>query len=386
MKKIFNILTFVAALTVFASCDKVDDLPFYEEGTITALTASATTIAPAPADSNNVVLTFNWTFPNHSTDSTNHKYVLEIDSVGKNFANPLRTSVLASLSTTFTAKQLNNFLLGKSYAFNVPVSMQARVISSFANNNDQKISNVVPLQMTPYKIPPKVGLPAGNRLWANGGALPWSWTGAPPSPQSELARLDNETWGGVFSLNANDQFLILSQNGGTNPYDKKYAVANNNLPTITQGGSFGFYPPGTGGDNFKSPSSAGWYKFIMNFQAGTFTISSFGTNALPQDLYITGDATASSWVNNPPAAQKFARLNSSEYELTIAFVPGKFYKFLSSSGNWQPQFGGNNAAGGALGANYGGGSDPDAIPTPAVAGNYKIVVNFLTGRYSVVKL
>ena len=85
MKKIFNILTFVAALTVFASCDKVDDLPFYEEGTNTALTASATTIAPAPADSNNVVVTFNWTFPNHSTDSANHKYVLEIDSVGKNF-------------------------------------------------------------------------------------------------------------------------------------------------------------------------------------------------------------------------------------------------------------------------------------------------------------
>jgi hypothetical protein len=386
MKKIFNILSFAAALTVLASCDKVDDLPFYEEGSTPALTASAAAIAPLPADSNNVVLTFNWTYPNHSTDSTNHKYVLEIDSVGKNFANPLRTTVQAGLSTTFTAKAINNFLLGKSYAFNVPVSMQARVISSFLNNNDQKVSNILPLQMTPYKIPPKVGLPVGNRLWANGGALPWSWTGAPPSPQSELARLDNETWGGVFSLNANDQFLILSQNGGSNPYDKKYAVANNNLPTITQGGSFGFYPPGTGGDNFKSPATTGWYKFIMNFQAGTFSISSFGNNALPQNLFITGDATTGGWVNNPPLAQQFTRVNSSVYEITIAFVPGKAYKFLSSSGSWQPQFGGNNAAGGTLGANYGGGGDPDAVPTPATAGNYKIVVNFLTGVYTVTRI
>lgn len=386
MKKIFNILSFAAALTLFASCDKVDDLPFYEEGSNAALTASATTIAPVAADSNNVAVTFSWTYPNHSTDSANHKYVLEIDSVGKGFANPLRSSVLASLSTSFTAKQINNFLLARSYAFNVPVSMEARLISSMANNNDQKISNTVPLQMTPYKIPPKVGLPDGNRLWANGGALPWSWTGNPPTPQSELARVNEETWGGVFNLNANDQFLILSQNGGSNPYDKKYAVPNNQLPTITAGGSFGFYPPGTGGDNFKSPGNAGWYKFIMNFQTGTFTISSFGTNALPQDLYITGDATNGGWVNNPPAAQKFTRLNSSEYELTIALQPGKFYKFLSASGNWQPQFGGNNATSGALGANYGGGNDPDAVPTPAVAGNYKIVVNFLTERYTVTRL
>ncbi|MEX1203137.1 MAG: SusE domain-containing protein [Ferruginibacter sp.] len=386
MKKILNILGFVAALTMFASCDKVDDLPFYDQGSTSALSASAVAIAPIPADSNNVVVTFNWTYPKHSTDSTNHKYVLEIDSVGKSFGNPLRSTVLATLSTSYTAKQLNNFLLSKSYAFNVPVSMEARLISSYGNNNDQKISNIVPLQMTPYKIPPKVALPVGSRLWANGGALPWSWNGAPPSPQSELARLDNETWGGVFSLNANDQFLILSQNGGSNPYDKKYAVPNNQLPTITTGGNFGFYPPGTGGDNFKSPSNTGWYKFIMNFQSGTFTINSFGTNALAQDLYITGDATVGGWVNNPPPAQRFTRMNSSVYELTIAFVPGKAYKFLSSSGNWQPQFGGNNAAGGPLGANYGSGGDPDAIPTPASAGNYKIVVNFLTERYSVTRL
>jgi hypothetical protein len=386
MKKIFNILTFVAALTVFASCDKVDDLPFYEEGSVPVLTASTAAIAPIPADSNNVVVTFNWTFPNHSTDSANHKYVLEIDSVGKGFANPLRSTVMAGLTTSFTAKTINSFLLGRSYAFNVPVSMQARVISSLANNNDQKFSNAVSLQVTPYKVPPKVGLPTGNKLWANGGALPWSWTGAPPSPQSELARLDNETWGGVFNLNADNQFLILSQNGGTDPYNQKYAVPNNQLPTITQGGDFGFYPPGTGGDNFKSPSSAGWYKFIMNFQTGKFTMTSYGANALPQELYITGDATPSSWTNTPPASQRFTRVNSSVYELTIAFQPGKIYKFLSSPGSWQPQFGGVPATGGELGSDYGSGPEPAAIPTPTVAGNYKIVVNFLTGIMTITKL
>jgi hypothetical protein len=107
------------------------------------------------------------------------------------------------------------------------------------------------------------------------------------------------------------------------------------------------------------------------------------SDPLPQQLYITGDATAAGWVNNPPADQKFTRLNSNEYQITMPFVPGKYYKFLSSSGNWQPQFGGSSDTGGDLGANYGGGTDPSSVPTPAVAGNYKITVNFLTNKYSV---
>ncbi|MBC7383681.1 MAG: hypothetical protein H7296_11935 [Bacteroidia bacterium] len=60
-------------------------------------------------------------------------------------------------------------------------------------------------------------------------------------------------------------------------------------------------------------------------------------------------------------------------------------KFLSSNGNWQPQFGGRSATGGTLGANYGGGGDPDAIPI-ATTGSYKINVNFITAKYTVTKL
>jgi hypothetical protein len=82
-------------------------------------------------------------------------------------------------------------------------------------------------------------------------------------------------------------------------------------------------------------------------------------------------------------AQKFTRLNSSVYEITMSFVPGKAYKFLGLSGNWQPQFGGSSATGGTLGANYGTGNDPDAVPTPATAGTYKVRVNFFANTYTV---
>lgn len=103
------------------------------------------------------------------------------------------------------------------------------------------------------------------------------------------------------------------------------------------------------------------------------------------ELYITGDGVPSNWTNNPPANQKCTKVSKVEYNITMAFTPGKFYKFLSTLTQWQPQYGGKVAEGGDLGYNMGASSDPDAIPTPAIAGNYKITLNFKTGKYTVVK-
>jgi hypothetical protein len=104
-------------------------------------------------------------------------------------------------------------------------------------------------------------------------------------------------------------------------------------------------------------------------------------------LYITGDAVPSNWTESPPATQKFTKLSNTEYTITMNFVSGKFYKFLSTLGQWQPQYGGKSATGGDMGYNMGlpGQSDPDAIPTPSSAGSYKVTVNFKTGKYTVEK-
>lgn len=106
------------------------------------------------------------------------------------------------------------------------------------------------------------------------------------------------------------------------------------------------------------------------------------------ELFITGDGTPSGWTNNPPNGQKATKLSNTEYTITMNFTPGLFYKFLSTLNSWQPQYGGSSATGGDLKANMGlpGQSDPDAIPTPATAGSYKVTVNFKTGKYTVTKL
>ena len=106
------------------------------------------------------------------------------------------------------------------------------------------------------------------------------------------------------------------------------------------------------------------------------------------ELYITGDGTPSSWTNDPPVDQKCVKVSNTEYNITMNFTPGFFYKFLSTLNQWQPQYGGSSATGGEFGYNFGlpGQSDPPAIPTPAVSGSYKVTLNFKTGKYTVEKL
>ena len=196
----------------------------------------------------------------------------------------------------------------------------------------------------------------------------------------ELTRLDETTWAGIFNMNGGE-YLLLQSAGN---WDDKYSVTNSGSPAPTaEGGTFGFKSP----DNFKGNFStgAGWYKLVYDFQQAKYSGVKVA-NPLSPDLYITGSATPSSWVNNPPATQKFTQITNGVFEITMAFVPGQEYKFLNTSGQWQPQFGGSSATGGTFGSNYGSGSDPANIPTPAVAGNYKINVNFITGVYTVTKL
>jgi hypothetical protein len=217
MKNLIKILLLSAVVTVlYTACDKVDDLPYYDNGKAVTLSSSATTLAPPAADSSKTVLSLSWTYPNYATDSGNIKYVIEIDSTGKNFANAATKVVLKSLSTTFTAKDLNTILLAKGYAFNVPVDMDLRVTSSYANNNERLLSNTIKIKMTPYKIPPKVALPASNRVFIVGDATTFGWTNDPAPafpPAREFARLDETTWGGIMYLKGSGAYKLLQTQG-----------------------------------------------------------------------------------------------------------------------------------------------------------------------------
>lgn len=154
MKNIFKILT-LAVTTVFlvTACTKVADLPYYDNGTAVTLTSSTTSVAPTPADSATTVISFSWTNPQYAADSNTYKYILEIDSTGRNFSNEATKIVVGSLSTSLTGKELNAILLNYGFSLGTPYEMDVRVISSYGNNNERYLSNVLKISVTPYNDP-----------------------------------------------------------------------------------------------------------------------------------------------------------------------------------------------------------------------------------------
>ena len=378
MRSIFNLFLFITGATVFLnSCDKAESLPLFANGVSPVLTASANTVAPLPADSNNVALTLSWSNPKYATDSNSVKYTIEIDTTGRNFSNPYTRIVTGTSGTQFTAKELNNILLGYGYAFGVPVDMDVRVTSSYSNNNERLASNILKIKMTPYKVPPKVALPTSNKLFLVGSASQGGWNNPVPVPNQEFARLDETTWGGVFKINGGMEYLLLPVNGD---WSHKYSVSDNSIAGLNQGGNFGYDLA----QNIPGPSSGGLYKIIVDFQSGKFIVSPF-TGVLPDSLYIVGDATAGGWNNPVPVpSQKLTRINSAVYEISISLTGGKQYLLLPVNGDWSHKFSvaDNSLAGLAAGGSFGY-DLPQNFPGPATSGVYKITVNFVTGKFTV---
>lgn len=101
-------------------------------------------------------------------------------------------------------------------------------------------------------------------------------------------------------------------------------------------------------------------------------------------LWIIGNAAPSGWnMGGLDDSQKFTRVNSTKYELTIALPGGGNYKLVQTIGVWGTQYR-------YLAGTWDGGTfekrdaDPgfDGPPTP---GTYKMTFDFQLGRYTVVK-
>jgi hypothetical protein len=104
-------------------------------------------------------------------------------------------------------------------------------------------------------------------------------------------------------------------------------------------------------------------------------------------LWVTGNAFASGW-SNPLGApfvtsQRLAKVTETLYEGVVAFVGGGNYKMIQENGVWGTQY--KKVVGDAFAGTL---EKKDADPGfdgPAVAGNYKISVDFQAGTYTVTK-
>src|SRR4051794_35566675 len=83
----------LCSAVILAACDKKDSIPSYKNGTAAVLTSDVTSFAPSAADSDNVIMHLSWTNPGYATDSSAVKYIVQIDSAGKNFSDAYTLTV-----------------------------------------------------------------------------------------------------------------------------------------------------------------------------------------------------------------------------------------------------------------------------------------------------
>jgi hypothetical protein len=393
MKNNFKILFAAIVLLVAFSCKKETN-PFFGNGSAVTLSSNVSAVAATPTDSLSTVLVLNWTNPKYSTDSAHQKFIVQMDSSGRDFKDAVSFEVDGPLTDSLTAKQINAALIGWGFAFNTPYSVDVRVVSSYANNNEQYTSNVLTLTMTPYKTPPKV-LPVATSLFIVGdavGVAPGTgWNNPVNAPYQQLTQIDSVTFGGVFNMAPYPaSFLLLPFNGDWN---HKYAQQNSASGGST-GGSFGYYSADTNTvytQNIPGPSTAGWYQLTVNFQTGNYTLVPFTGQTLPDavassgtGLWIIGDATPENpqWNNDPTAlaSQQFTRMSNADYQINIALNNTGGYLFLPVAGSWSNKYASNVTPLPLSGAFVFNGNNN--FPAPTNAGNYLIDVNFLTGNYT----
>ncbi len=379
MKKNISPLFFLAVVVILGgmACSKMTNA-YYHQGSTPNLSSSTATLAPATADSLKNVLTINWTNPNYSTDSATVLYTIQIDSSGRNFSKAMSWTVTGTMVDTFTAKQLNTLALGFGFNYNVASNLDVRVISSYANNNEQLMSNTVTISYTPYVTPPKVAPPATKKLYLVGSATADAWNNPVPVSQ-QFEMVDSVDYAGVFNLSAGGQYLLLPLNGD---WTNKYAVTDANVPAA--GGVFGY----NGGNatyntNFNGPAAAGWYEIWVNFQTGTYTVTPYTQQALPDSLFLVGSATADAWNNPvPEPGQVFTQISSTQWQITVPLSAAGQYLMLPVNGSWTNKYavasGTVPASGGSFGYNL-----PTNFNGPANAGTYTITADFLNYTYSV---
>jgi hypothetical protein len=337
MKKLYNLLSYGIAIFLFSlivsSCEKIEQLPNYVPGTATTLNASANTLAPVVADSSKTVLTLNWSNPSYSVDSNTVKYIIQLDSAGRNFSKAEEKVVTGSRTASFTAKEINAIALGFGFAFNKQYNMELRIISSHANNNERLFSNAFALKYTPYVTPPKVLPPTSKQLFLVGSATAGGWNNPVPVPSQQFTRIDSVTYEGEFYMKGGQQFLCLPVNGD---WSNKYSVKDNNATGLNKGGDFGFNLS----DNFPGPDKTGIYKLRMDFQAGKFTVTLLQEIGL---LYVPGDYQG--WTP-ASAPQLGSPKKDGVHEGYVSVKEGGSYEFkIAAQPDWSGTVFGDGGAG-----------------------------------------
>ena len=140
-------------------------------------------------------------------------------------------------------------------------------------------------------------------------------------------------------------------------------------------------------ESFLGTGAEPLYSNTLKFSVTPFSPSPKIVPPASGELFITGDATPGNWQcacgEAPLSSQKFTQISPTLYKITISLIGGKSYTFIPVYGSWSTKYSiaikndPNEVNGGDFMV---GGND---ILAPSTSGQYDIVVNFQTGKFTV---
>lgn len=352
MKKLYNLFVLTACLGVFfTACKKFDELETYGNGKAVVVSTSSTDVRPAPSDSDNVVLTLDWTNPEYATDESNYKFVIEIAEKGQAFANASQTTVVGAYKKEFTARELNTILSGFGYIYDEPHDMEVRVASSYLNNNERYYSNALDIRMTAYKGP-STTIDATTMNIIGDAAKGWDI-------DVPMNLIGTRRFAAVTELQYGKEFKVRRDAGS---WDINWGIAD--------GVAFEYGKPmglKLGGANFKLPDGAGsgLYQLLVDVDANTLTVTEATAMHIIGDAALGWDIDAA--MNNNGNGNFSLVTDLSDHEL----------KFRSVAGSWDINWGLADGETFVLGQPFQLKRDGANIKMPA-AGKYKVVVDLAT--------
>lgn len=350
-------------LVVLVSCQKTEELPFYETGTGSSLTLSSSAVTLSAANAAQNVVTFSWTDPGFATDTSNYKYVVEVAPKGVGFANAVAFTQVGGSSLSVSGTQLNNALVAWGKAFGTAADLEVRLKSSYANNNDMKITAPVELKVTPYAVPFNLTASASGTF--------------SPTPQTKDDIFTKLSWAVPAYGTSTVGYVLQYALAGTSfaksfdidiPTDS-LAKSLNGLEIYQMANASGIALNATGNVDVR-------IKATVN-RTGQVSYSNTQTLAIkPVEMtlymYVPGDHQG--W--SPATAPRIASTDGVNYEGYVWVGSGSGEFKLTPAPNWDLSYGGDATTISTSGGN---------LKFPATGAMYLLKVNLQTKAWSVLR-
>lgn len=343
MKNIKSILSIIAILLVFASCEKETFDPVVGVYTAPTLQDVSGTYVFTEEMADDVFQTFTWSDADYGFPSAT-SYTVQIDFAGNDFTTAVDLVNTNEKSASITVGEMNQKLLAMGAKTNVPSDFEVRVVAWVNDNVQTLASNAPVMNIHPYQVViiyPSLYLP-GNYQAASGYEADWS----PDKAQQIYSVKQNEKYEGYVNM-VGDGIMF------------KFTDEPNWDVNWGDDGADGTLDPG-GSDI--AIAEAGYYRMKADINALTYSV-------MKTDWGLIGDATPDGW----DADQNMTySMDTKTWSVTLDLVAGTI-KFRAND-DWALNYG-DTGFDGSL--EEGG----DNIPIDE-AGNYTIVLNLEVAGYA----